>query len=101
MMIKNTEFKLGDFILGYEIFEDGYGIYFDNGLAITQNEENLPRPNLSFELNAILQIKDLCGIPYDLEEEVRKSTPLTENEQMQLDLALKVEYLICLAELDM
>lgn len=100
MMIKYTEFKLEDMTLGYELYEDGHAIYFGDGLTITQNQSNLLHPNLSFELNAILQIKDLCGIPYDLEEEIKNSLPLSDVEQTQVDLALKVEYLICLAELN-
>lgn len=99
-MIKYTEFKRDDLTLGYELYENGYRIYFGDGLTITQNESNLPYPNLSFELNAILQIKDLCGIPYDLEEEIKNNLPLSDAEQTQVDLALKVEYLICLAELN-
>ncbi|WP_312070370.1 hypothetical protein [Anaerotignum propionicum] len=101
MMIKYTEYKLDDLTLGYEIYENGYGIYFGDTLTITQTTENLPHPSLSFEVNAILQIKNLCGILYDLEEEIKKRFPLSDAEQTQLDLALKVEYLICLAELDM
>lgn len=101
MMVKHTEYRFGGFPLGYELYENGYGIYFGESLTITQTTENLPYPDASLELNVIFQIKDLCGIPYDLEEEIKKSLPLTDAEQTQLDLALKVEYLICLAELDM
>ena len=100
MMIKYTEFKLGELSLGYELYDDGYGIYFGDGLTIVQNENNLPYPNLPFELNAILQIKDLCGIPYDLEEEIKTNSPISDSEQLQLTMALQIEYLTCLHEVN-
>lgn len=98
-MVKYTEFKKNDLQLGFGLYDDGYGIYFGNDLTIIQITPNIPYPDLSYEINAILQIKDICGIPYDLEEEIKKAQPLSPWEQTQLDTALNVEYLICLEEL--
>ena len=99
-MIKYTRYSICGHKVGYELICNGYCIYYDDELVLSQIYPNIAKPWLSYELNAILQIKDLCGIPYDLEEEIKNSLPLSDAEQTQVDLALKVEYLICLAELN-
>ncbi|WP_313528816.1 hypothetical protein [Anaerotignum sp.] len=97
-MVKYTEFKSGGHLLGYELREDGYGIYFGDNLVIVQDSPYIAHQNCPLEVSAILQIKDICGIPYDLDEEIKKAQPLSPWEQTQLDTALNLEYLICLQE---
>ena len=47
------------FNLTYKIKENGYEIYKDGVLWITQYEPCIPNPNLSYEENAIEQIEEL------------------------------------------
>lgn len=45
--------------LTYKIKENGYEIYSDGALWITQYEPYIPNRSLSYEENAILQIEEL------------------------------------------
>lgn len=46
-------------ILDYEIKENGYEIYNEGKLWVSQYEPYIPRPKLSYEENAKLQIEEL------------------------------------------
>lgn len=100
MMRKDSGYTFGEYQLSYEVQGDGYDIYFGDTLTLSQRvSHTIPYPALSYGAGAMVQIKELCGVTVDLEEEIKNEKPLSAEEQGQLDMALNLEYLVCLEEL--
>ncbi len=56
-----NEYKIDDKIVTYSVVDNGYELYLDGKLWITQYEPNIPFRNKTYEENAILQIEDLIS----------------------------------------
>ena len=55
--------------LTYKVVENGYEIYNEGRLWITQYEPYIPNPSLSYEENAKAQIEELLTPPVSIEDE--------------------------------
>lgn len=76
--------------LTYEIKENGYVIYKDGKLWITQYEPYIPNPALTYKENAIKHIEELNAPSepnVDIEEKI--SILEAENAELLLDSAMK------------
>lgn len=88
--MKQTEYKFNGQALSYEILEDGYNIYLDDSLWITQPEPHIPYPSLGYEGSCLKQIEELCaprpeGVPEQTMEE-RLSALEEENAMLSTTL---------------
>lgn len=88
-MKKNYEYQ--GRAVTYIISDDGYDIYLDGVLWITQHEPYIPHKNKSYEENAILQIEELTAEPvYEPTSEDDINLMLTDQEYRLLMLELDV-----------
>ena len=69
--------------LTYKIKENGYEIYKDGNLWISQYEPYIPNPNLSYEENAIKQIEELNNPIIDETLESRVNILEEQNNQQE------------------
>ena len=56
-----TDYKYDGKDVLYEILDNGYNIYLDGVLFITQPEPHIPYPSLGYEGSCLKQIEDLCA----------------------------------------
>ena len=71
----NTDKTINGQVIDYEIFEDGYEIYLDGILWVTQRGEysNPINKELSYEENCLAQIKEIITVvepsnPYGIDD---------------------------------
>lgn len=77
--------------LTYKIKENGYEIYKDNTLWISQYEPYIPNPSLSYEENAIKHIEELntSSIPnIDIENKISILTEENKKQDELIDISL-------------
>ena len=74
-------YKYGNSVLTYQVFDDGYDIFRDGNLWLTQREPYIPNRNKSYEENAIAQIEELISsydYSFSFEEDI--NSMLVEHE---------------------
>ena len=81
----DSGYKLNDRALRYSIEARGYTIYLDETPWIRQIEPYIPNRALSYEQNAIAQIKEIVGDTADM--------PKTDSERLvTIEEQIKVSY---------
>ena len=75
--MKQTEYTINNKTVSYEIKDNGYEIYLNNQLWISQQEPYIPYPELGYEGSCLKQIEELS----DIEERV------TSLEDMILEMS--------------
>lgn len=80
----NTEYTVNGQMVTYEVLEDGYNIYLDEKLWISQQEPYIPYPDLGYEESCLKQIEELCtkAEPEQTETEQRLSALEEENTML-------------------
>ena len=76
-----TEFKIDEKVVGYEIGENGYNIYLGDKLWISQSEPYIPYPELGYEGSCLKQIQELTATPT---EDVQNQASV---EELQAEIA--------------
>lgn len=80
------------FNLTYKIKENGYEIYKDGVLWISQYEPYIPNPNLSYEENAIRQIEELNNNKAIVETIESRVVILEEQNNQQEEIIANLTY---------
>ena len=80
------------FNLTYKIKENGYEIYKDGVLWISQYEPYIPNPNLSYEENAIKQIEELNNNKAIVETIESRVVILEEQNNQQEEIIATLTY---------
>ncbi len=85
------EYYYDDKLVTYSLSNDGYDIYLDGILWVSQHEPYIPYRNKSYEENAILQIEEITSIPsYENDPIDDINLMLTDQEYRLLMLELNV-----------
>lgn len=79
--MKQTDYKFNEQSISYEITDNGYSIYLDGNLWITQYEPYIPYPDLGYEGSCLKQIGELATVPEQQVDEVTS----TENRLSSLE----------------
>jgi hypothetical protein len=86
--MKKTNYTYDNKEVSYEVVENGYRIYLEGRLWITQTEPYIPYPNLSYEEGCLKQIEEICSAN---EQAQRKQDEITE---MQLAITELYEMML-------
>ena len=73
--------------LTYKVVENGYEIYNEGRLWITQYEPYIPNPSLSYEENAKAQMAELLAPPAPSQEDEKVATLEEKVANMEEELA--------------
>ena len=82
--MKTTDFKFNEMTVAYEVSEDGYDVYLDNNVWISQHEPYIPYPNLSYEAGCLKQIEEICKEEETQEDETQQRLSALEAENTNL-----------------
>ena len=82
--MKTTDFKFNEMAVAYEVLEDGYDVYLDNNIWISQHEPYIPYPNLSYEAGCLKQIEEICNVKEPQEDETQQRLSALEAENTNL-----------------
>lgn len=91
MMIQ-TDFVLNGKDISYEIKENGYDIYLDGVIWITQPEPYIPYRELGYEGSCLKQIEELCSIPDPVPDQTDDRIKALEEENAFLNEKLNAIY---------
>lgn len=78
-----TDYKYYGKDVSYEILDNGYNIYLDGALYITQPEPYIPYPTLGYEGSCLKQIEELVN---EEGQNVGQSKPIEELQQQITDI---------------
>ncbi len=93
-----NSFAYGDSVLSYLVSDDGYDIYLDNVLWISQHEPYIPIKTKTYEENAVIQINQLI----EIYNEAIENSELEDNKDNDINsLLVDFSYRVLLLELDL
>ena len=84
--MKQTEYTINNKTVSYEIKENGYEIYLNNQLWISQQEPYIPYPELGYEGSCLKQIEELSNTTSS-EEQSDIEERVTSLEDMILEMS--------------
>jgi hypothetical protein len=84
--MKQTEFIINNKTVSYKIKENGYEIYLNNQLWISQQEPYIPYPELGYEGSCLKQIEELSNTTTS-EEQSDIEERVTSLEDMILEMS--------------
>lgn len=109
-MVK-TEYLINNSTVSYEIKDNGYDIYLDDKLWISQYEPYIPYKELGYEGSCLKQIEELTKVPEDNQDIVEDIIindntkedikELSDVEEAIFNTNVNTEYSIALQELNM
>ena len=88
--MKTTDFKFDKKAVSYEVLEDGYAIYLDGAIWISQHGE-YGKPvdkNKSYEENCLAQIEEICNATEPQENNTEQRLSALEEENANLSATL-------------
>ena len=59
--MKETNYSIDEKKVSYEVTENGYNIYLDEKIWITQYEPYIPYRDCSYEESCLKQLEDICN----------------------------------------
>lgn len=82
--MKVTEYEFNNEKISYEICDDGYDIYLNNRIWVTQHEPYIPYPDLGYEGSCLKQIEEICKVEEPQEDNTEQRLSALEAENTNL-----------------
>ena len=76
--MKETSYRIGQKTISYNILENGYDIYLNNTIWVTQHEPHIPYPEMSYENGCLKQIEEICNQIESQEDDTEQRLSLLE-----------------------